>query len=79
MKKPILSVCIPTYNRAEYLKLTIESIISQKEFLDEDVELVICDNASDDNTDEVVLQYSKKYRNIIYVKNEKNINNDNFF
>ena len=40
-KKPLLSICIPTYNRCEYLKKSIETIISQKEFSDENVEIVI--------------------------------------
>lgn len=78
MKKPILSICIPTYNRAEYLKNSIQSIISQEEFKDGQVEIVISDNASSDETEDIVRPYAKKYKNIIYFRNEKNINNDNF-
>ncbi|MDQ6623534.1 MAG: glycosyltransferase [Verrucomicrobiota bacterium] len=44
---PILSVCIPTYNSAGYLRQTLESVLTQS-FTD--YELVIVDNASQDGT-----------------------------
>lgn len=78
MNKPLLSICIPTYNRAEYLKNSIESIICQDEFKNKQVEIVIADNASTDNTESVARPYAKRYGNIFYYRNEKNINNDNF-
>lgn len=78
MNKPLLSICIPTYNRAEYLKNSIESIICQDEFKNKQVEIVIADNASTDNTESVARPYAQRYGNIFYYRNEKNINNDNF-
>ena len=78
MDKPLLSICIPTYNRAEYLKNSIESIICQDEFKNKQVEIVIADNASTDNTESVARPYAQRYGNIFYYRNEKNINNDNF-
>lgn len=45
-KKPLLSICIPTYNRAEYLEKSLESIIRQSEFHSDDVDVVISDNCS---------------------------------
>ena len=77
-KKPLLSICIPTYNRCEYLKKSIESIISQKEFSDEDVEIVISDNCSTDDTRMICKQYEDKYKNFHYYKNEVNIKDKNF-
>lgn len=78
MDKPLLSICIPTYNRVEYLKKSIESIICQDEFKNKQVEIVIADNASTDNTEIIIKPYAQKYENIFYYRNEKNINNDNF-
>ena len=78
MNKPLLSICIPTYNRAKYLKKSIESVICQEEFKSGKVEIVISDNASTDGTEQVGKEYSDRYENIIYHRNEKNINNDNF-
>jgi glycosyltransferase involved in cell wall biosynthesis len=77
-KKPLLSICIPTYNRAEYLDKSIASIVSQNEFNSEDVELVISDNASADNTEEIVRKYQERYKNIFYSKNEENNTDKNF-
>jgi len=51
---PRVSVCIPTYNSARYLRKAIESVLEQ-EFAD--YELVICDNASTDETPELCRHY----------------------
>ena len=76
MTKPLLSICIPTYNRAEYLEKSLESLVSQPEFAQ--IEVVISDNASTDNTEEVCRSYQKKYPNIVYFRNEENIHDRNF-
>ncbi|MBR7037253.1 glycosyltransferase [bacterium] len=61
-KQPILSICIPTYNREVYLKRLVDSIISQKEFVDtDDIEIVISDNASTDSTKDMINKYINKY------------------
>lgn len=73
MKKPLLSICIPTYNREKYLKECLESIVHQKWFNQEDIEIVISDNASNDGTTHLVRGYQKKYKNIKYFRNEENI------
>ena len=78
MKKPLLSICIPTYNRVEQLKTTLESIASQKEFLDGEVEVVISDNASDDNTPIVGKDFASKFSNIHYYRNTYNVSDKNF-
>ena len=51
---PKVSVCIPTYNTARYLPEAIESVLEQS-FTD--YELVICDNASTDQTTEICSSY----------------------
>lgn len=53
-KKIKLSICIPTYNRAEKLSKAIDSVLIQK---DKNYELIICDNASTDNTRDIVNSY----------------------
>lgn len=74
-KIPLLSICIPTYNRAKLLKQCLDSIVCQ--FIDYEiyhqVEIVISDNNSQDNTTEVVKGYQKKYANIRYFKNKENV------
>jgi glycosyltransferase involved in cell wall biosynthesis len=48
---PTVSIVLPTYNRANELKLSIQSILSQSY---RDFELIVVDDASTDNTREVV-------------------------
>lgn len=73
-----LSICIPTYNRAEYLIQLLDSIFSQPGC--EKVEVVISDNASTDNTEELMKRYKENYSNFIYQKLPENKGPDrNFF
>jgi abequosyltransferase len=65
MKTPLLSICIATYNRATYIGETLESIIPQ---LDDDVELLLVDGASTDNTEEVVRRFAQKDPRTRYVR-----------
>lgn len=62
---PKLSICIATYNRASYIGETLDSIISQ---LDDDVELLVVDGASTDNTEDVVRKYAQKESRMRYVR-----------
>ena len=48
---PNVSVCIPTYNRKDYLKETLESVFAQTY---EDYEIVIVDDGSTDGTEEMI-------------------------
>ncbi len=81
MSRPLLSICIPTYNRAKYLPECLESIVSQltdKELL-EKVEIVIADNASTDDTTKIVESYQSRYSNIVYFRNDTNLGFDRSF
>ncbi len=72
----MLTIAIPTYNRASYLSECLESILPQ---MQEGMEILVSDNASTDNTEEVVKSYLA-YPFITYYKNKKNIGMDgNFF
>ena len=75
--QPLLSICIPTYNRSQHLAHTLDSIISDDGFCDE-VEIVISDNASTDDTGIVAQSYASKYANVKYYRNEENIRDFNF-
>lgn len=80
MITPLLSICIPTYNRAVYLDATIDSIVKQKRFSDtSEIEIVISDNCSPDNTMEIFDKYYQIYGDKIrYVRNTENIKDSNF-
>lgn len=74
---PLVSFCIPTYNRATYLEATLQSYVSCVSF-DNRVEVIISDNHSTDGTQFIGEEYAKKYPNIRYFRNEENINDANF-
>lgn len=54
MRSKLLSIAIPTLNRADILKFTIENFIDQIAINSEKVELVVCSNACNDNTSDVM-------------------------
>lgn len=62
----VLSIVIPTLNRYEYLKRTLEYVIPQVQKNLDKVELVICCNASMDKTDEYVKALLPRYPFIKY-------------
>ena len=64
-----LSICIPTYNRGDFIGQTLESIVDQ---IKDNVEIVIVDGASKDNTKTVVEYFKNKYNFINYYCEEKN-------
>ena len=79
-KKPTLSICIPTYNRAEKLKKSLGIICNQlNEIESNDVELFVSDNCSQDKTHEVVVSFINEGHPIIYSRNESNIGPDRNF
>lgn len=61
--RTLISVIIPSYNRADTVGQTIESILVQK--VDADVEIVIGDDCSTDNAREVLLKYKEQYPDVI--------------
>jgi len=72
-----LSVGIPSYNGAEYIRDALDSILSQLSEIDEKVEILISDNASTDKTFQIVREYQNKYPELIsYHRNETNLGPD---
>lgn len=60
-----LSICIATFNRAHLIGATLSSIISQAP---DEVEIVIVDGGSTDNTAQVVQEYQQDFPRINYVR-----------
>ncbi|MDG6249887.1 glycosyltransferase family 2 protein [Methanocalculus sp.] len=65
---PRVSICIPTYNRADMVGCAIGSALAQTY---QDIEVVVVDNASKDNIEEVVASF--KDPRLRFVKNEENL------
>ena len=54
---PLVSIIIPTYNRAEYLKRALKSVFSQTF---KDFEVLVMDDGSTDNTLEIVESFKEE-------------------
>jgi len=68
-KNPKVSVIIPTYNRAHLIGRAIQSVLNQTY---QDFELIVVDDGSTDNTNEVIKEFSQKDKRILYIKHDKN-------
>ena len=62
MNSPFFSIIIPTYNQAEFLKISLNSIFKQNF---KNYEIIVIDNNSKDNTSKIISKYKKK---IVYKK-----------
>jgi glycosyltransferase involved in cell wall biosynthesis len=65
--KPAVSIIIPTYNRSQLIVRAVKSVLNQTY---QDFELIIVDDASTDNTEEVINSFNDK--RIRYIRHEKN-------
>ena len=73
--KPLLTIAIPTYNRAACLKDLLSALADQLK--DEPrVELIISDNASPDETPSVVQDFVARGLQVRYIRNAQNIGPD---
>lgn len=78
MRNPRLSICIPTYNRRQYIEETIASILGQVTLTNaSQVEICISDNASTDGTAKLIKKIQDNSTvKIIYSRIETNIGAD---
>lgn len=71
-----LSLCIATLNRAAYIGQTIDAILPQ---LTPEVELVVVDGASRDETPTLMARYERRHPNILYRREAQNCGVDRDF
>lgn len=70
---PILSICIPTYNRSSCLAELLDSIIAQNV---PEIEVIVSDDGSSDDTGEVAQGYGRRIANFTYLRQPINIGVD---
>jgi glycosyltransferase involved in cell wall biosynthesis len=76
MNQPLLTIAIPTYNRADLLDLCLSQAGPQILQHGEQVELLVSDNASTDHTAEIVAKHQAAGLLIHYLRNNTNIGPD---
>lgn len=74
-----LTIAIPTFNRSAFLKQSLERISKQIINHEKEIELIVSDNCSTDDTKEVVLEFIKNGVPIIYNRNVVNKGMDGNF
>ena len=71
--KPLLSVCITTYNHEKYISQALNSVLMQKTNFP--IEIILGEDDSTDKTREICKKYAKKYSNKIrlFLRDRKNV------
>ena len=67
LRTPLVSILIPTYNRPAYFRETLESALAQTY---PNIEVIVCDNSTDDRTEELMRAYRDDVR-VRYVRNKE--------
>ena len=63
------SVVIPIYNVEDYLEETIESVLNQTIGFENNIQIILVNDGSPDNSEQICLKYKDKYpNNFIYIK-----------
>jgi len=71
-ERPLLSICIPTYNRCDELTECLDAVLPQTS-ANGLIEVCVSDNASDDATSAVLAGYARKYPQLRTVRQAENI------
>lgn len=64
-----LSIIVPVYNVADYLSKCLDSLLAQ-DLPQDEYEIVVVNDGSTDNSNEIAQQYAEKYANIILINQE---------
>lgn len=65
--RPLVSVIVPIYNSEKFLAETIESILNQSY---RNLEIILINDGSTDNSKQICKEYSTKDKRIVYIEKE---------
>ncbi len=66
---PLLSIIVPVYNVEKYLRECLDSLVNQTL---KDIEIIVVNDASPDNSENIILEYMAQDSRIVYIKHEEN-------
>ncbi len=66
---PLLSIIVPVYNVEKYLRECLDSLVNQTL---KDIEIIVVNDASPDNSEDIILEYMAQDSRIVYIKHEEN-------
>ncbi len=72
LDRPLLSIAVTTYNRAGWIKHSLAGILQHTRHYRDAIEVLVCDNASTDQTPEVVASF-RSHGEFAYFRNPKNV------
>ena len=67
MNDPKISIIVPVYNCKKYIKKCLDSLICQTY---SNYEIIVVNDGSTDGTDQILLEFQKKYSNVILINQE---------
>ena len=67
---PLISIIVPVYNTEKYLPKCLDSILNQN---NENIEIIVVNDCSPNNCNEIVNDYIKRYDNIKLIENKNNL------
>ena len=70
MNKPLVSILIPLYNHEKYVEFAIKSVMNQTY---KNIELIVINDGSTDNSDEIIQSLLKKYKFEYYRQENKGL------
>ena len=73
---PFLTIAVPTYNGEKTICNMMNILLPQ---LTDEIEVLVSDNCSTDETSNIIKEYQTDYRQIRYIRNEKNLGADGNF
>ena len=79
IEQPLLSLCIPIYNRLVFLERQLARMLEDKDLFENQIQLIISDNCSTDNLQACCEKYQQQGLKLLYHRNESNIGPDGNF
>ena len=70
MSIPLVSIALTVYNGEKWLEQAIGTLVKQSY---KNIEIIIADDCSSDNSQKICEQYAARYSQITYIKNETNL------